>query len=322
MPVEPGPLGDRSDPDDRNDLDDPDDPQRKAEASIAAALRNALLRPGIERLEAQILLGHVLERDRTWLIAHGDEPLPKASRAHFERLLRRRQSGEPIAYLVGHREFFGHRFAVGPAVLIPRPETELLVERTLDALPAGARVLELATGCGAIAIAIALAQPDVSVLATDVSVSALAVARCNARALGATLTFAAGDWYQALEPGMTFEPGPIGSAPAAHTAPDHGRFDRIVANPPYIAQDDLHLQRGDLRFEPPGALASGDDGLDAIRVIIRGAPPRLTVGGCLLIEHGYDQGPAVRTLLKAAGLHQVRSWPDLAGHDRVSTGVR
>jgi len=290
--------------------------------SIAATLRNAVLNPGVERLDAQLLLGHVLGRERTWLIAHGDEPLTQASRDQYARLVRRRQAGEPIAYLVGHREFFGHPFAVGPMVLIPRPETELLVELALEALPEGARVLELATGCGAIAISMALARPDLAVLATDVSLTALAVAQRNARGLGATIDFAAGDWYQALEPRIAFGVDPTGLAPPARTTPDHGRFDRIVANPPYIARQDPHLQRGDLRFEPPGALASGTDGLDAIRIIIAGAPARLSTGGRLLIEHGYDQGPAVRALLNESGLHAVRSWSDLAGHDRVSTGVR
>ena len=290
--------------------------------SIAATLRNAVLNPGVERLDAQLLLGHVLGRERTWLIAHGDEPLTQASRDQYARLVRRRQAGEPIAYLVGHREFFGHPFAVGPMVLIPRPETELLVELALEALPEGARVLELATGCGAIAISMALARPDLAVLATDVSLTALAVAQRNARGLGATIDFAAGDWYQALEPRIAFGVDPTGLAPPARTTPDHGRFDRIVANPPYIARQDPHLQRGDLRFEPPGALASGADGLDAIRIIIAGAPVRLSTGGRLLIEHGYDQGPAVRALLNESGLHAVRSWSDLAGHDRLSTGVR
>ena len=190
---------------------------------------------------------------------------------------------------------------MGPSVLIPRPETELLVEKTLAGLPHGAQVLELATGSGAVAISIALARPDAFVLATDLSATALAVARRNARRLGATVTFAAGDWYGAL---------------------DAIEFDRIVVNPPYIAAQDHHLQQGDLRFEPPTALASGADGLEAIRVIIDGAPPRLVPGGCLLIEHGYNQGDAVRALLEAQGLQQVRSWQDLAGHDRVSTGVR
>jgi release factor glutamine methyltransferase len=168
----------------------------------------------------------------------------------------------------------------------------------------------------------ALARPDLAVLATDISLTALAVAPCNARGLGATIDFAAGDWFRALEPRIAFGADPIGSAPPTRTASDHGRFDRIVANPPYIARQDPHLQCGDLRFEPPDALASGADGLDAIRIIIEGAPARLSTGGRLLIEHGYDQGPAVRALLEAAGLHAVRSWSDLAGHDRVSTGVR
>ena len=269
--------------------------------TILTALKWAQAQPGIDRTDAQVLMGHVLGRDRSWLIAHGDDALSESSSAHFGRLIRRRQAGEPVAYLTGQREFFGHSLTVGPSVLIPRPETELLVEKTLAGLPRGAQVLELATGSGAVAISIALARPDAFVLATDLSATALAVARTNARRLGATVTFAAGDWYGAL---------------------DAIEFDRIVVNPPYIAAQDHHLQQGDLRFEPPTALASGADGLEAIRVIIDGAPPRLVPGGCLLIEHGYNQGDAVRALLEAQGLQQVRSWQDLAGHDRVSTGVR
>ena len=269
--------------------------------TVLAALQWAQAQPGIHRTDAHVLLGHVLGRDRGWLIAHGDDALLGSNSAHFGRLIRRRQAGEPVAYLIGQREFFGHSLSVGPSVLIPRPETELLVQQTLAGLPSGARVLELATGSGAVAISIALARPDVFVLATDLSETALAVARRNAQRLGATVTFAAGDWYGAL---------------------DAIEFDRIVVNPPYIAEQDHHLQQGDLRFEPPTALASGADGLEAIRVIIDGAPPRLVRDGCLLIEHGYNQGDAVRALLQAQGLQHVCSWQDLAGHDRVSTGVR
>jgi len=269
--------------------------------TVLAALQCAQEQLGIDRTDAQVLLSHVLGRNRTWLIAHGDDALPESSSAHFGRLIRRRQAGEPVAYLIGRREFFGHSLSVGPSVLIPRPETELLVQQTLEGLPSGAQVLELATGSGAVAISIALARPDVFVLATDLSNTALAVARGNAQRLGAKVTFAAGDWYGAL---------------------DAIEFDRIVVNPPYIAAQDPHLQQGDLRFEPPTALASGADGLEAIRVIIDGAPSRLVPSGCLLIEHGYNQGDAVRTLLEAQGLHHVCSWQDLAGHDRVSTGVR
>jgi release factor glutamine methyltransferase len=177
----------------------------------------------------------------------------------------------------------------------------LLVQQTLAGLPSGAQVLELATGSGAVAISIALARPDVFVFATDLSETALAIARGNARRLGANVTFAASDWYGAL---------------------DAIEFDRIVVNPPYIAAQDHHLQQGDLRFEPPSALAGGVDGFEAIRVIIDGAPSRLVRGGSLMIEHGYDQGRAVRVLLKAQGLQHVCTWQDLAGHDRVSTGVR
>jgi len=269
--------------------------------TILAVLKCAQTQHGLDRTDAQALLSHVLGRDRSWLIVHGDDCLAVSSLAHFSRLMRRRQAGEPVAYLTGQREFFGHSLTVGPSVLIPRPETELLVEKALEGLPRGARVLELATGSGAVAISIALARPDVFVLATDLSATALAVARRNARRLGATVMFAAGDWYGAL---------------------DATEFDRIVVNPPYIAAQDQHLQQGDLRFEPPTALASGADGLEAIRVIIDGAPPRLVPGGCLLIEHGYNQGATVRALLEAQGLRPVCSWQDLAGHDRVSTGVR
>jgi len=269
--------------------------------TILTALKWAQAQPDIDRMDAQVLMGHVLARDRSWLIAHGDDALSELSSTHFSRLIRRRQAGEPVAYLTGQREFFGHSLIVGPSVLIPRPETELLVEKAIEGLPRGAKVLELATGSGAVAISIALARPDVFVLATDLSATALAVARRNAQRLGATVLFAAGDWYGAL---------------------DAIEFDRIVVNPPYVAAQDHHLQQGDLRFEPPTALASGADGLEAIRVIVDGAPPRLVQGGCLLIEHGYNQGDAVRALLQAQGLQQVCRWQDLAGHDRVSTGVR
>lgn len=269
--------------------------------TVLAALKCAQAQQGIDRIDAQVLLSHVLGRDRSWLIAHGDDGLPESSRMHFGRLIRRRQAGEPIAYLIGMREFFGHSMTVGPSVLIPRPETELLVQQTLVELPRGAQILELATGSGAVAISIALARPDAFVLATDLSGTALAVARGNAQRLRANVTFAAGDWYGAV---------------------DAIEFDRIVVNPPYIASQDHHLQHGDLRFEPPTALVSGVDGLEAIRVIVDGAPSRLVPGGRLLIEHGYNQGQAVRALLEAQGLQHVRSWQDLAGHDRVSTGVR
>jgi len=275
--------------------------KRTPGTTVLAALKRAKTQPGIDRTDAQVLLSHVLRRDRSWLIAHGDDAMPESSSAHFGRLIRRRQAGEPIAYLIGQREFFGHLLSVGPSVLIPRPETELLVQQTLAGLPSGAQVLELATGSGAVAISIALARPDVFVLATDLSETALAIARGNARRLGANVTFAAGDWYGAL---------------------DAIEFDRIVVNPPYIAARDHHLQQGDLRFEPPSALAGGVDGFEAIRVIIDGAPSRLVRGGSLMIEHGYDQGRAVRVLLKAQGLQHVCTWLDLAGHDRVSTGVR
>ena len=303
--------------------------KRMHPTTVLAALKSAQAQQGLDRIDAQALLGHVLGRDRSWLIAHGDDALPDSSRMHFVRLIRRRQAGEPVAYLIGKREFYGHSLTVGPSVLIPRPETELLVQQTLVGLPSGAKILELATGSGAVAISIALARPDVFVLATDLSATALAVARGNAKRLQANVTFAAGDWYGALgaiEPGKIAEqvseqPPEQVSQPVSQQA-NVLRFDRIVVNPPYIGMKDHHLQQGDLRFEPSTALASGVDGLEAIRVIIEGAPSRLAPGGCLLMEHGYNQGRAVRALLEAQGLHQVCSWQDLAGHDRVSTGVR
>jgi release factor glutamine methyltransferase len=284
---------------------------RLTDHSIADALAQATTGQALAPREGPVLLAHVLQRGRTWLIAHADTHLSPTQRAHFERLVRRRQHGEPLAYLVGEREFFGHRIAVSPSVLIPRPETELLVEWSITQLLPRAQVLELATGSGAVAIALALARPDCQILATDRSHCALAVARANARRLLAQtpgqsadrLQFAQGDWYGALDRSAQ-------------------RFDCILANPPYVAQQDPHLQQGDLRFEPPGALASGLQGLDAIEVIVAGAGARLKPGGALMIEHGYDQGGAVRELMQNAGLQNVTSLRDLAGHDRVSTGVR
>ena len=290
---------------------------------VASALRWAQRALGTDRLESQVLLGHVLGRERSWLFAHGETTLAPHQMAHYQRLLERRRAGEPIAYLTGVREFFGHRLRVGPSVLIPRPETELLVERALAHLRhrSGLRqVLELGTGSGAIAIALAHslesaqgpANPhraaSYAILASDCSATALTVARANAHQLARAslarqaLRFCESDWYEGLNPGD--QP-----------------FDCILANPPYIAENDHHLQIGDLRVEPAPALASGD-GLAALRTIIAGARARLKPGGALMLEHGHDQGAAVRALLLAAGLQQTRTWPDLAGHDRVSTGVR
>jgi release factor glutamine methyltransferase len=272
----------------------------------AALLRASPLPP----LEARILLTHVLGWQRTQLITRGDEPLDDASVERYRALEARRVAGEPVAQLVGAREFFGLDFEVTPDVLIPRPETELLVETTLAAMEniSRPRVLDLGTGTGAIAVAIASMRPDAQVWALDRSADALAVATRNATRLldvkrpGGAVAFKQSDWYESLDATL--------------------RFDVIVSNPPYIASGDPHLSEGDLRFEPRGALTDEADGLSAIRAIVAGAPARLAVGGALWIEHGYDQAEAVRGLLSAQGFAQVCSERDLAGIERISGGRR
>lgn len=268
-------------------------------ASAAARL------PGEEaRSEAELLLGHVLGRTRAWLFAWPEhEPTP-AQRARFGELVEARRGGEPVAYLLGRRAFWSLDLAVTPAVLIPRAETELLVELALARIPgeAAGSAADLGTGSGAIALALAHERPRVQVVATDASAQALAVAQGNATRLGlANVAFAQGDWCSAL-----------GTA----------RFDVIVSNPPYIEDADPHLARGDLRREPRGALASGADGLDAIRRIVAATPDHLTAGGWLLLEHGWNQGAAVRGLLRGRGFIEVDSARDLGARERVSLGRR
>jgi release factor glutamine methyltransferase len=273
--------------------------------TVGAAL--AAARAQLPLAEARLLLGHLLQRPLAWLIAHDDAPLDASQVSAFAALVRRRAEGEPIAYLTGSREFFGHDFAVGPGVLIPRPETELLVEQALrfvqgtTKVGAGgpARILDLGTGSGCIAISIALATPEAAVTAVDQSPAALSIARNNAIRLDASVSFLASDWFGALA---------------------DQSFDLIVSNPPYIADGDTHLGEGDLRFEPSTALASGADGLDAIRRIIAGAPGYLNPGGELWLEHGYDQATGVRSLLQAGGFEDVASQRDLAGIERISGG--
>ena len=264
---------------------------------------------GLARLEARALLEHASGRSREWLIAHGDEAAPAGVAARFEALVRRRRDdGEPIAYLVGRREFHGRDFEVAAAVLIPRPETEELVDLALASLdPGPARVLDLGTGSGCIAVTLACLRPQWSVVATDRSPDALAIAVRNAQRLcpealaEGRLRFREGDWWDALPPSA--------------------RFDLIVSNPPYIAADDRHLGLGDLRFEPRAALAAGHDGLDALRAICAGAGERLLPGGRLLVEHGFEQGAAVRALFAAAGLIDVRTLADAATLDRITGGT-
>ncbi|OOG22945.1 protein-(glutamine-N5) methyltransferase, release factor-specific [Thioalkalivibrio denitrificans] len=255
------------------------------------------------RREAEILLGHLLGRDRGWLLAHDDEPVPPETAAAFRALHARRMAGEPVAYLTGRRGFWTLELCVTPDVLIPRPETERLVEQALACIPEDARwdVADLGTGSGAIALALASERPACRIVATDANPAALAVARTNAERHGIrNVAFLEGEWWQPLQ----------------------GRhFHLVVSNPPYVADDDPHLARGDVRFEPRHALAAGEQGLDDLKVIISGAPAHLHPGGMLLLEHGYDQGEAVRRLLREAGFRDVETWQDLAGHERVSGGL-
>ena len=272
--------------------------------TVAGLLRASFL----PALETRILLEHVLGWRRTELITRDDEELTEASVGRFDALAQRRAAGEPIAQLVGTREFFGLSFYVTPDVLIPRPETELLVEIALEKMAAveAPRVLDLGTGSGAIAVAIAFTRNDAQVWAVDRSAQALAVAERNAVKLldadrpGGEITLLESDWTGALNAAL--------------------RFEVIVSNPPYIAQNDPHLSEGDLRFEPRTALTDEADGLAAIRTIVQAAPFFLATGGSLWLEHGYDQAADVRAQLTARGFSDVRSERDLAGIERVSGG--
>jgi len=254
------------------------------------------------RLEAEVLLAHVLGCDRSWLIAHAQDTLAACQCRQFQDLITRRIAGEPVAYLTGHREFWSLDLQVNREVLIPRPETELLVETVLDCLqklePATMSVADLGTGSGAIAVAIACEQPRVLITATDISRASLKLARDNARRHQlANLCFAASDWCTAL-------------------AADH--YQVICSNPPYIAEMDPHLKHGDVRFEPRVALCAGDDGLRDLSRIISEARRCLVPGGRLLVEHGADQGRGVRGLFAGNGYRQIQTLRDLAGHERVS----
>jgi release factor glutamine methyltransferase len=233
------------------------------------------------------------------LIAHPERELPESATRDFIALAARRRTGEPIAYLMGEREFYGLSLAVGPAVLIPRPETELLVDLALERIAPGdkARILDLGTGSGAVALAIKQQRPDAVVCAVDASFVALALATENARRHGLAIELIEGRWF----------------APLAAR-----RFELVVSNPPYVAQGDPHLAQGDVRFEPREALVAGADGLDAIRAISAAAAGHLEPGGWLLLEHGMGQDAPVRALLAQAGFEGARSWPDLSGIARVS----
>ena len=317
----------------------------------APTLDDLIRHSQLPRAEARRLLASLTGQPLTWFMAHGDDPADPDIAARFQALAERRRAGEPLAYLLGQQEFYGRPFAVSPAVLIPRADTETLVETALEQLlllrqqrravdvpgaeapalvspPAQTHtyqgqssadtqallsetssrpahpplsLLELGTGSGIIAITLALEAPDTEVHAVERSLEALAVAQQNAKALGAArIHWHPGSWWQAL------------ASPR--------RFDLIVSNPPYIAAHDHHLQQGDLRFEPPQALAAGPDGLDDLRIIIGGTPAHLNPGGWLLLEHGYDQEAPVQTLLRDAGFADVFTRHDLAGQPRVSGG--
>jgi release factor glutamine methyltransferase len=268
----------------------------------APSVRGAIESSGLVPVDARVLLQHVLGCDRAWLVAHGADALTRDQAETFLALAKRRRDGEPIAYLTGRREFWGLDLAVTPAVLIPRPETETLVEVALARLPADRplRVLDLGTGSGAIALAIAKERPLAAVTATDASAEALEVARGNAARLGlANVAFVRSDWYAAVP---------------------SGRFDAIVSNPPYIAPGDPHLADGDLRFEPRSALTPGATGLSALAAIVAGARERLVPSGALAVEHGFDQVEAVRGLFEDAGFVAVEAFRDLAGLWRVVAG--
>jgi len=250
----------------------------------------------------QCLLQKVLQVARVYLLAHPERSLTAVEFGHYKELLQRRLQGEPVAYILGEREFFGLNLKVTPATLIPRPDTELLVELALQRIPARQHctVLDLGTGSGAIAVAIAHERPQAEVLACDAAAAALTVAQENARALGLSNTwFVQSDWFAAL---------------------GTQRFALIVSNPPYIAAGDVHLAQGDVRFEPVSALISGADGLDDIRHIINQSSAHLVAGGWLLLEHGYDQAARVRSLLEAANFEDIFSARDLAATERVSGG--
>lgn len=255
---------------------------------------------GLPRLDAQLLLGHVLRQPRAWLVAHDDDSLTPLQAHAWQGVLARRVAGEPLAYIVGKHGFYGLVLDVSPAVLVPRPETELLVDWALECLPTSPSpaAIDLGTGSGAVALALKHSAPGAEVTATDASAAALTVAQGNADRLGLALKFALGSWWRAV-PGRN--------------------FGLALSNPPYIAGADPHLAA--LQHEPRMALTPEGDGLDALRDIVHAAPLHLLPGAWLLLEHGYDQGPAVRTLLSQRGFSRAQTRPDLAGIPRCTGAV-
>jgi len=253
------------------------------------------------RLESEVLLAKAMGVSRTYLFAHPEEALSNHARDRFMNMLKKRSDGEPVSYITGEKEFWSLRLSVSPAVLIPRPETELLVEVALDRIPKDAawKIADIGTGSGAIALAIAHERPSCMVHASDISTDALEVAKSNAKQLGLDrISFHHGSWLEPLS----------------------GNFDLIASNPPYVASGDDHLQRGDLRFEPLNALVSGPDGLEAIREICHSAKAHLSPGGWLVLEHGHDQASACEKILESAGFEFVETFRDLEGTNRVVAG--
>ncbi len=269
-----------------------------APLTVAQAMQ-AARQAGVDRLDAQIMLSTLLGQNRAWLLAHDQDVLPPAAAATFQTWLARRAQGEPLAYLLGDKEFFGLPLAVNPDVLIPRPDTEILVEWALDLIPTdrACRVLDLGTGSGAIALAIQHHRPQAQVVAVDASEGALRIAQGNAQKLGLPVQFLHGSWLQPVQ---------------------GQRFDLIVSNPPYIAEGDPHLAA--LTHEPLTALTAGPDGLDDIRQIVTQAPHHLVPGGWLLLEHGYDQAVAVTQLLQQGAYAAVQTKQDLGGQNRCTGG--
>jgi len=269
--------------------------------TIQEALQHAMASlPGDSpKLDAEVLLGFVLGQSRTYLYTWPERELSATQQSLLEELVARRASGTPVAYLVGEREFWSLPLQVNEHTLIPRPETELLVEQALARLPRSGRALDLGTGTGAIALALVSERPDAEIWAVDASLEALKVARANVERLGLPVQLVHSDWFAQVS---------------------GQRFHLIVSNPPYIAEADPHLGQGDVRFEPLTALASGRDGLTDIRQIVARAPAHLHPGGWLLFEHGYDQGAPVRELLTRAGFSSVETVQDYGGNDRVTLG--
>lgn len=272
-------------------------------SSIAHTLSNTAVNTTVSRLEAEVLLAHILNKPRSYLFAWPEHELTPEQREAFARLIERHQQGEPVAYLIGSREFWSLSLKVTPATLIPRPETEQLVQRALTLLASTpqATIADLGTGSGAIAAALSSELPASKLFATDYSERALEVARFNFEYHRMNnIHTRKGSWLEAL--------------------PDGEPFDLIISNPPYIAEQDPHLLKDGLPWEPDSALVSGPDGLDDIRHLINNAPNHLNTGGWLLLEHGYDQGEAVRALFAARGYNEIATHQDLENRDRLTEG--